>query len=273
MYNRPVGKTFHFLAGFFRSGNTVLSSILNQNPNIYSSPISGLVENMWQSTIVLNNLQSSQTSKEDYKRCRGLISDMPKIYYKDVEKDIIFDRSKAWANPDNILMIKEFITENPKIVFTTRPIIEMMASFIAIAKDVIIEEMNNSNFVEDKNLPINDNLADFLFSYHSNFGLNLNWFFQSIDNPDNTGIIHVVKYEDLLNTPQETMNEIYNFLEIEQFKHNFTNIRKIEEYNEDAAGLPKDLHKVRRVLGRSEVRVGDYLTPRSIEKYKDARYF
>ena len=69
------------------------------------------------------------------------------------------------------------------------------------------------------------------------------------------------------------MNAIYDFLEIESFQHNFKNIRKIEEYNEAAVELPKDLHKVRRVLGRSDITVEDYLTPRSIEKYKDARYF
>ena len=218
-------------------------------------------------------MQSSQASKEDYERSRALISSMPDIYYKDVEKDIIFDRCKVWTNPLNILLIKEYITKNPKIVFTTRPVIEMMASFIAISKDEITSDMNNSNFALDKDLPMNDNLADFLYSEHSNFGKQLMRAFQSVDNPENTGMIHMVKYEDLLSTPQETMNKIYNFLEIESFQHNFKNIRKIEEYHEAAIGLPKDIHKVRRVLGKGDVRVEDYLTPRSIEKYKDVRYF
>ena len=202
-----------------------------------------------------------------------MISKMTEGYYEDTDKPIVFDRSKSWTNPPNIQMIKTYVTEKPKIVFTTRPVIEMMASFIAIAKDEITSDMNNSNFAPNKDLPMNDNLADFLYSEHSNFGMQFIWAFQSIDNPDNAGMIHVVKYEDLLNAPQETMDKIYDFLEIESFQHNFKNIRKIEEYNEAAAGLPKDLHKVRRVLGRSDIRVEDYLTPRSIEKYKDVRYF
>jgi sulfotransferase len=268
-----VGKQYNFLAGFFRSGNTVLSSILNQHPEIYSSPLSILVEHVWQSHVVLNNFETSKANKQSYERSKRLTLDMPDTYYRDVEKNIIFDRCKVWTNPDNILLIKEYITKNPKIVFTTRPVIEMMASFIAIAKDVIISDMNDSNFAPNKDLPMNDNLADFLYSEYSNFGKQLRWAFQSIDNPDNAGIIYIVKYQDLLDTPQETMNAIYDFLEIESFQHNFKNIRKIEEYNEAAVELPKDLHKVRRVLGRSDVRVKDYLTPRSIEKYKDARYF
>ena len=268
-----MSKQYYFLAGFFRSGNTVLSSILNQNPEIYSSPISGLIEHLWQSHLVLENFQTSTVSKEDSARSRRLLSNMIETYYEDINKNIIFDRSKVWTNPYNVWMIKEYITKNPKIVFTTRPIIDMMASYMAISKNQIIHEMSNSDFSKDEKLEINDNLADFLFSPHSNFGKQLIWAFQSIDNPDNTGMIHVVKYEDLLNTPQETMNSIYDFLEIESFQHNFKNIRKIEEYNESAAGLPKDLHKIRRVLGKGDVKVEDYLTPRSIEKYKDVRYF
>lgn len=268
-----MGKQYYFLAGFFRSGNTVLSAILNQNPKIYVSPLSTLIEHIWVCHSTVQNFETTKVNVLDKQRSIKMISKMTETYYSDVDKTVVFDRSKAWTNPDNIEMIKTYVTEKPKIVFTTRPVIEMMASFIAISKETIINDMNDSNFAPNEDLPINDNLADFLYSEHSNFGKQLIWNFQSTDNPDNAGMIHVVKYEDLLNTPQETMNGIYNFLEIESFQHNFKNIRKIEEYNEAAAGLSKDLHKVRRVLGRSDVRVEDYLTPRSIEKYKDVRYF
>ena len=41
-------KDYYFLAGLPRSGNTVLSSILNQNPLIYSSPLSPISEILYQ---------------------------------------------------------------------------------------------------------------------------------------------------------------------------------------------------------------------------------
>jgi hypothetical protein len=119
---------------------------------------------------------------------------------------------------------------------------------------------------------MNENICDYLMSDFSNF-FSLLQFLKSVDDPENDKIIHIVKYEDLLSSPQETMNDIYSFLEIEKFRHSFKNIRKIETYNEGAAGLPKDLHKIRKTLGRSDIKVEDYLTPYSIEKYKDARYF
>jgi len=273
MYNRPVGKTFHFLAGLHRSGNTVLSAILNQHPEIYVSPISTLIEHIWVCHVTAQNFQSAQASTQDRQRSINMILNLPELYYEDIEKMVIFDRSKSWTNSENINIIKTYITKNPKIVFTTRPILECMASFIAIDKDAIVKNMENSPFIQDINLKENENLADFLISEHNNFGFTRMLALQSIDNPENDGMIHIVKYEDLLSTPQETMDKIYDFFEIDHFQHNVKNIKKLEEYNESAAGLTKDLHKVRSILGKGDVRVEEYLTPYTIEKYKDARYY
>jgi len=39
-------KDIYFLGGLPRSGNTLLSSILNENPSVYCSPISPLLDNL-----------------------------------------------------------------------------------------------------------------------------------------------------------------------------------------------------------------------------------
>jgi sulfotransferase len=265
-----MDKNYYFLAGFARSGNTLLSSILNQNPKVYSSPLSPVVEYMWQCHMANLNLEHSKTNPYP-NRSKNIISNIIKNYYEDVEKPIIFDRDKGWASPSNIEMLRSYIDFKPKIIFTTRPIIEILASLIAIFDDQLVDMMNKSKYVLNASLSKNDNLCDFIMSEYGQVGKTYPAFF-SIDNL-NDGNIHVVKYEDLLSTPQETMNRIYDFLEIEHFQHNFTDIRKIDQDNDDAVGHPKDLHKIRPKLGRGEVRVEDYLTPRSIEKYKNYRYY
>ena len=40
-------KTFYFMAGLPRSGSTLLSSILNQNPRFYSGPSSPVLGAMY----------------------------------------------------------------------------------------------------------------------------------------------------------------------------------------------------------------------------------
>ena len=50
----------------------------------------------------------------------------------------------------------------------------------------------------------------------------------------NKKIIHLVEYSDIVQNPRETMNKIYNFLELPNFKHNFDNIEKIEKENDSS---------------------------------------
>lgn len=265
-----MDKRYYFLAGFPRSGNTLLSSILNQNPDIYSSPLSPVSEYMWLCHEASVNLENAKTNSHP-NRSKNVIVNIIKNYYQDVEKPIIFDRDKNWTSPPNVRMIKEYLGSNTKIIFTTRPMIEILASLIVMFKDRLVQVMNESPYIQNFSLPKNDNLCDYLMSEHGQIG-QLYPAFYSIDNL-NDGNIYLVKYEDLLSAPQETMNNIYDFLEIDHFNHNFTNIQKIDKDNDDEFGHPKDLHKIRPILGRGTVRVEDYLTPRSIEKYKDVRYY
>lgn len=266
-----MNKRYYFLAGFYRSGNTLLSSILNQNPLIYSSSISPLCEYIWQCSRAMKTYESSIINNYP-NRSNNMISKMIENYYYDVEKPIILEREKGWLEPENVKIIKEFIDPNPKIIFTTRPIVEIIASLINIDYLGIVDSMNNSGYIFDNSISFNDNLCDFLMSDYAGLKRSFS-VFESIDDLKNIGMFHIVKYEDLLDKPEETMSKIDEFLEIKSFNYNFTNIQRVEEYKEINAGLPEDLHTVRPILGRSKIKVEDYLSIRSIKKYKDLRYF
>ena len=45
--NNSKNKRFYFMAGLPRSGSTLLSSILNQNPKFYSGPSSPVLSTMY----------------------------------------------------------------------------------------------------------------------------------------------------------------------------------------------------------------------------------
>jgi hypothetical protein len=135
----------------------------------------------------------------------------------------------------------------------------------------MVEIMEESEFTYNINLTKNENLCDFIMSEYGQVGRLLSALY-SIDHLNN-GNIHIVKYEDILYNPQKTMDGIYDFLKIDRFNHNFTNIKKVDQENDDIVGHPKNLHKIRQKLGKGNVRVEEYLTSRSIEKYKDYRYF
>lgn len=267
-----MDKNFYFLAGLHRSGNTVLSSILSQNTNIYTSPIGPLCEYMWQCHTVRQNSILDRTGPYDY-RSVNMISKMIDNYYSDVPQKNIIETGKSWLNTANLEMIKEYINHKPKILFTTRPLIEIITSYIAIDKDNLFMHMNNSDFIQNNDLSQNDNIAEFLMSEYSSLGSFIKFSFNSIDDLANEGFVHIIKYDDLINTPEKTMDDIYDFLKLDRFIHDFNKIKNPYTYNEEKAFLPNNLHHIRPTLKKSFLRPKDYLTSYIIEKYKDHRYY
>jgi sulfotransferase len=64
------------------------------------------------------------------------------------------------------------------------------------------------------------------------------------------GIINnclVVRYEDLLIKPQEEMNRVYNYLELEPFEHDFDNIEQLTQEDDSVYGIYGD-HVIRPKL-------------------------
>lgn len=267
---QKMNKKYYFLAGLPRSGNTLLSSILNQNTDIYTSTISPVCQYMWVCNKERLYHQSSLISNRDDASIRT-ISKILENYYSDIKKPIIIDRDKNWAHPSNLDMLKTYFNK-PKIIVTTRPILEVLASFIAIDKEGLIDTMGKKRYPINSRLSIEDNICDFLMNPTEQI-LRFLKFTESIDNENNKDLIHVIKYEDLVNTPNDVMNSLYSFLNIDNFVHDFKNIKQLDRHNDEIVGLPKNMHKVRKVLKRSKVKVENYLSDYAIEKYKDIRYF
>jgi hypothetical protein len=270
-YKNIMDKKYFFLAGMFRSGNTLLASILNQNSDVYVSPQSPLIEYLWRCQS--DDFQEAITYPNKYQKT-NMIKKMIKNFYESVNKTIIIDRNKNWASPDNLAIIKKYITENPKIIFTVRPLHECIASHINIMKPFLLSMMkkyDQPQFSYNKNISENDNIAEYLLSGND---YSLHYFaHSSYVNDANKKIIHVVKYEDLVNDPSKTLRSIYDFIEIKSYSHDFNNINKIEQELTDQLGLPKDLHKVNKTLSYSVLDVSNILSETMIQKCKKMDLF
>jgi sulfotransferase len=262
-------KTFHFLAGLPRSGNTVLSSILNQNPEIYSSELSPLPSLLYEIEKTLNYDNNAQRL-ETKDNINYVINNITHNYFNHIKKPTILIREKAWATTGNLRLIKNYINPTPKIIFTTRPILEILTSFINILPEwsYVDEDMLNTGFWYKNYLTKNDNRCDYLMKSQGLIDqllLSIN----SIIEPENKDVFCIIKYNDIVNTPQETMDKIYTFLELPTYKHNFNNIIKLEKDNDEANGHPKDLHKVRPQLKKVSKDPKEVLSEYVINKYSN----
>jgi sulfotransferase len=259
-------KTYHFLAGLPRSGNTLLSSLLNQNPDIYCSALSPLNSLMYS----MHELLKSEHSLRNPNNIPKTINQIILNYYSDIKQNIIIDREKAWATQANFDLIKEYITPQPKIIFTVRPILEILTSWINILPEYsfVDKEMQDTNFWYKDYLTKNDNRCDFIMRPWGQIDKTI-FSINQIIKPENKNVFCLIKYDDIVNTPQETMNKIYDFLEIPSYKHNFNKIKKLEKDNDEALGQPANLHEIRPKLSKVSKKPEDVLSDYVLNKYSN----
>ena len=88
-------------------------------------------------------------------------------------------------------------------------------------------------------------------------------------NLKNKNNFHIVKYDDIVDYPQQTMDKIYDFLQIPKYIHDFNNLVKIEKDLDSDLGFPKNLHYVRKKISKVSKNPKDVLSEYIINKYSN----
>lgn len=267
-------KNYYFLAGFPRSGNTLLSSILNQNKDIYCSNLSPIPDMLW-------SYERSVINSEHFKRNPNINLNLVDIgkniflnYYANIDKSVIIDREKGWATPGNMLLIKKYINHSPKIIFTVRPIVEILTSFICLLEEesYIDLEMRQSNWWYKDYLSKNDNRCEYLMRPGGQIDVSL-LALNEVLKTENSNTFCIVEYEDIVKNSKNTMNQIYNFLEMPKYNHDFNNIKKIEEDFDGKLGFPKNLHTIRPKINKTSKDPNSVLSEYIINKYSNMEWW
>jgi sulfotransferase len=266
-----MSKKYFFLAGLPRSGSTLLSSILNQNPDIYCSHDESFICDLIYRTdsYISNSNEYNNCPNENGKNkiCSSLIEN----YYHNKSQKYIIDKCRSWGTPGNLDYIRKYITDDVKIICPVRPIVEVLSSFIHLFnknqdKRIFVDTHIKSNdryFYRE----LNDMRCDELMKMNGTIDQALFALSQS-KFPQNKGIFHIIEYDDLISKTKETIKNIYEFLEIEPFQHNYENIMTSTEINHEYYGIP-DLHKVRRNISKISPNPKDVLSDYVIQKYSN----
>jgi sulfotransferase len=266
-----MNKTYHFLSGLPRSGNTLLSAILNQNPEIYSSPLSPVNHFMWDMDNSLHHTQHINRNEENKIKSKMFLSSFMDNFYKDIKEPVIIDREKMWGTPVNLGLIKEYITPTPKIIFTVRDVLDIIASFVRMDADYINRDMTNNGYYFANYRSYADSIAEHLMTINGEIDKSL-LSLASAFYPENKDMFHIVEYNDLVFKTEETMSGIYKFLELPEYQHNFEAIEKVEIDNDEAVGLPKNLHEVRKSISKSTTNT-DILSDYIKHKYSNMEFW
>src|SRR6056300_1599905 len=99
-------KTYYFDAGLPRSGSTLLTALLNQNPQIHAGTLSPVFEVMYYTQDRLKGEQAQAFPKPEI--FQRMVSNVITEYYSDRNESVIVDKCRAW--PAHIDLIKQYIT-------------------------------------------------------------------------------------------------------------------------------------------------------------------
>lgn len=259
------------MAGLPRSGSTLLSAILNQNPDIYVTPsvdTNVLMLSLYKGAQVSESYHSGY-APEGY---RNIMAKLPEVFYEHINKPYVIDKNRNWGTPEN-LELAELFADKVKIICPVRPILEVLASFVNLT------ETNPNNFIDklvpeycvSQFRPKNDARCDVIMAANKNLEMNIFSLASSLD-PRHKEKFHFVAYADLVSKPKKVVDAIYDFLEIPKFDHKFENLHWTLMPNENSVyGIPS-MHKIRSKISASKTDISvlsDYVT----QKYGHALDF
>ena len=249
-------KEYFFISGLPRSGSTLLSGILRQNPAFYadiSSPMQGLVI----STInVITGSENNHVIGEE--RRRQILRSTFDAYYQAVDRPTVFDTSRGWTSKTSLL--KELFPQT-KIICCVRDLPWILDSFERIA---LKNCLYNARLTDDEACQTVTTRCDAMMDVKKEGQVVKPYHFLEeglLANPD---MILLVEYESLCKQPESVMREIYDFIGKPYFNHDFKNVEYDNEIYDRALNL-KSLHTVRREVSWQE---RPSILPRSVwEKY------
>lgn len=118
-------KTYHFITGLPRSGSTLLSSILRQNPLFHAS-ITDPLATFVKGTIETLANEPGMRSEVPVERRKNIIKGMFDGYYKDTNKEVVFNTNRGWTYLTHVM---SDVYPSAKYIVCVRDINRVLDSF------------------------------------------------------------------------------------------------------------------------------------------------
>lgn len=238
---------FVCLSGLPRAGSTLLSSILSQNPDICAEGTSSVCPMMLSTKQSCAREEITLSANNRTHVVGDLISSVPNIYYRDVSTSIVVDKNRSWVLPENVQMLRQYIGEH-KIIVLERPLVEIVKSFVNLAKE--------NGLTSDEEGYLRENSNPIMIPFRG-----IEWAKQN-----NNGEFLFVTYDELVSQTKDVLDRIYTFCSWSPFEHDLENIVNKYPENDEFYNL-KGMHDVRPTISRREINVN--LLDSTIERCKE----
>lgn len=249
----------HFITGLPRSGSTLLSAILRQNPRFHAgmtSPIGALFEGLLAQVSAGTELAPMVSVEQRKRLSRGLFDS----YYADLSPDIetVFDTNRGWAS--RVSAVVELFPD-ARFICCVRNVAWVMDS---------LERQYRNNAFENTRLFNSPTERDTVYSRvetlaQRNRLVGFPWSaLKEAVYGEHAERLLIVEYELLAARPREVFGLIYRFLGLDHHDHDFDHIEYDAPDFDSQLGL-RGLHKVRSKVETLERRT--VLPPDLFEQY------
>lgn len=221
-----VNKQFGLLAGLPRTGSTLLTNILAQNPKIHTEGSSLLCQLMWDMMQTCRNYPALEANNRLHTE-KDILSELPSLYYRQIQKPIILDKCRTWSHPANVFMWRENVNKNQKIVVLVRPLQDVVKSLVSL---------------RIKNDWSDDLYADLLVPGSEPICRAADAIYRGKQLPQENFLY--IDYRDLVSSPLAVLDLIYEFFGWDKFPHSIKKIKQHHHENDAVHGL-NGMHEIR----------------------------
>lgn len=260
-------QTIHFMSGLPRSGSTVLSSILNQNPSVYVTPTSPMLN---VAVKMQEAWREDPTVKANYfeEQARNITKAILPAFWQHRSEPIIIDKGRGWAK--NMPTANALFGEKIKVIVVERDLPSIMASWLTVIKKQTHDQFDR--LIIQKGYPATDEnrMAEMWFNMVKDCMEGTQQIKRDV--PDQ---IVVVDYDELIVDPCAQLKRIETFLELPEFNYTFDNIKNDTADDDLIAWGFDGLHTIRPTLEKiskdpREI-LGDELYNRFVDLEKQYR--
>ena len=216
-----------------RSGNTLLASIINQNPDVAVTANSITLDIM--KNLLLLKYTNIFKNFPDEQSLDNVLDKVYNLYYKNWNHKVIIDRGPV-CTPGNLRIMQKHFKQPIRCVVLVRDVLDVLASYIKWFETEPTSFINQYATLDEKLIQIMNKkgaVAKELMSIQ-----------YLLHHPE---MAVFIKYDDLVMNPEKELRKVYTFLNLPYFPHTFTNLNQVVvnglQYNDSIVG--KNMHTIR----------------------------
>ncbi|HEV7776871.1 MAG TPA: sulfotransferase [Luteibacter sp.] len=237
-------RQFHFISGLPRSGSTLLSAILGQNPRFHagmSGPIGGAFNTLLGELSGRNEYSVFVSDEQRQRMLKGLFDN---YYGPEFSTDVVFDTNRIWCSK---LRNLKPLFPGGKVIACVRHVSWIIDSIEQLIRRNAFQPSSIFNYQPGGTVY---SRAESLANGDGMVGASYNALKEAFYG-DETSNLMLLQYETLVSDPQRAIAAVYGFIGEAAYQHDFENISYQADEFDSRAGTP-GLHVVRKKIAVRE---------------------